>query len=183
MFKNKKDKVIVSLINKMNKSGYIKKEDFDIYIYGLDAFFMLSISTIIVFTLGILLRKTIFTICFFITFTIMRTFIGGIHLNCRIKCFFCSIALYLFAVCLSYFNINITFVTAVISIALILKNIYANNMSINTNVLIVLGALVAFGFGLWTNKKEIYLGIGLAIIIGSILYYLKQLKQFIGRMK
>lgn len=76
-------------------NGIIKEEDKEIYAYGWRALGMWLICTTTMFVVGSLMGEFLYTVLFFISFSLIRAFYDGYHANSRVFCFISSNLLFI----------------------------------------------------------------------------------------
>lgn len=96
-------KLSVFMCRKLLKYNVINKEQLEIYLYGFELIFSFLISTITIFTIGILLNQVIPTIVFLLFFILIRRYTGGYHANTYLKCQIYTISSYIFVIFASLF--------------------------------------------------------------------------------
>lgn len=194
MIKKKSSTIIDYMIEKMISSGSIKKEDADIYIYGLDSLLTLSICTVVMFCTSFVMKKFEYTSYFFLTYTILRAFIGGLHLLRKDMCIIFSSAIYLISIWISNTIKNLMILNLIavllytsivmVKVYLIHKNIGNKSMYRNF-VEILIGPFFLFFLQaiLRMGVKEGSMGIVNAMIFCGILYWLKVFNLLIGERR
>ncbi|MBP3359750.1 MAG: accessory gene regulator B family protein [Clostridia bacterium] len=72
------------------KRGFVKKEDFDQYVYGAELLSTILITDIAVLIIGLVFRMLTETLIFWILYKILRKYVGGFHFDSSIICFLSS---------------------------------------------------------------------------------------------
>ena len=112
------------LISSLIDNNIIKKEDAEIYSYGLKQMIFIALNLITTIFIGLIFNKMFEVILFMVTYIPIRVYAGGYHARTKLKCYIFSV-LMLISVCYilkldllkSYLSIGIL---AIISSAIIL---------------------------------------------------------------
>ena len=73
----------------------IEKDEADIYQYGLEIFMDGVLETLLLVVLGILWGRFWQSICFIVSFTVLRSFTGGYHAATKVRCAGATVGLYI----------------------------------------------------------------------------------------
>lgn len=101
-----KPKLSDNLSDTLIENGIIETEEKQVYAYGLRALSMWAMGTAALFIIGIALGEWVFSIMYFLVFTILRAFYAGIHLKSRAGCLFASTILFLICVWIKRYAIG-----------------------------------------------------------------------------
>lgn len=81
----------------------IKKEDIDIFNYGLEIFIFSSLQVLSILGISIFADNFIETLLFFISFIPLRIFAGGYHADTKLRCYGVSLIVYIiFSIAIKY---------------------------------------------------------------------------------
>lgn len=69
------------------------EEDIEVYVYGLECFFNTAIPLFLLIIWGLLTHTTLETLCWIITFSILRHHAGGLHAPTQFTCILSSLAI------------------------------------------------------------------------------------------
>lgn len=83
------------------RNHMIEEEDSEVYQYGFEIVIDSVLETLLLMVIGFLIGKTMQTILFILTFTVIRRYSGGFHASTKLRCVMTSIFLFLMAVILS----------------------------------------------------------------------------------
>lgn len=97
----------------------INENESEIYIYGYETFFSGVIDLIITLILGILFRRLIASIVFFVMFVSVRMYTGGYHADSYLKCKMIFIGIVMSVLGISYIKFPLYTVFLIISLFLI----------------------------------------------------------------
>ncbi len=70
--------------------GYIKKEQLDEYLYGLNMLIDILINDITMLLIGVIMHMLWECIVFWLAYKILRKYCGGFHFSSSLKCYFSS---------------------------------------------------------------------------------------------
>lgn len=87
----------------------IKKENFDIYVYGTELILSDVLSTVIIALLSVILKCPLQGLLFYLTFVTLRRFSGGLHCKTHLRCVLTFAAVYLVCIVSDYFVKNFRF--------------------------------------------------------------------------
>lgn len=90
-----KQKLSDAMAEKFIAEGVIQEEDKAIYAYGWRALGMWCFCTLTMFLIGIIMGEFLFTMIYFISFSVLRAYYEGYHADSRIVCFFSSMLLFI----------------------------------------------------------------------------------------
>lgn len=93
-----KQKISDTIAEKFIAEGIIQEEDKAIYAYGWRALGMWCLCTSIMFLIGIVMGEFVFTMIYFLSFSLLRAYYEGYHANSRMVCFFTSMLLFIASV-------------------------------------------------------------------------------------
>lgn len=87
------------LANKLVKERIITENYFEVYKYGIEITISSIIGFLLTLLIGIMLKNTICSIVFYITFVCLRMLTGGFHATSNLKCnsLFCLITIIVLA--------------------------------------------------------------------------------------
>lgn len=145
------DEIVFTMI----KSGFIKKEDEDIYIFGLRQLGSILLDAMIILVIGIIANQLVSLLIFIVVFGTMRRNTGGYHANSRFGCLIISALTEIAAIVLiSYFIPEITRLSIISAISILavspVNNTYIGLSKLEKN---------------YYRKKTIYLTIFWIVIL------------------
>ena len=117
----------------LKAKGFIPENLIEVYIYGFELLVSTIISAAIILTIGIILKMTLCSVLFLLTFITIRRFTGGYHANKYIICQICTVGAFLLVLAASYY---------------VYLNVY---MSLSV---IIIGETVIWLFGPIENKHK-----------------------------
>ena len=79
----------------LSREQMIEKDEADIYQYGLEIFMDGVLETLLLVVLGILWGRFWQSICFIVSFTVLRSFTGGYHAATKVRCAGATVGLYI----------------------------------------------------------------------------------------
>ena len=150
------------------KQGIIEEDDKEIYDYGIFVivFNLLSISTIVL--LGMLFKRTIFTLSFLLFYLPNRMIIGGYHCKTPTSCFLTFTASYCMILILSCINLsnNYLYVTSILIYFLLLMLYFRQSRAFIKSLFIILvvSLLITYFYDI-AKESFIY-----ATVLNFILY-------------
>lgn len=187
-------KFSVYLTQKLTKKGNIELEEKELYEY---AFFMIfSYSFFLIFTLviGLLAKIPVESVSFFIIFSVIRNYAGGIHANTETKCaIFTSVSIVLCVLLLKFmtcFKLNILslvlMLVAIICLCFIKPidnlNKELSNVEKKHNHKIVIGimAVIVFLYFIlfFIEKQSIAFSFSVSVILAAILLTAGKIQNF-----
>lgn len=83
------------------RKNVISDDNKEICAYGYEVLFFNLLNALLIFFLGILLNKLIYSIVFFLIFAVLRQYCGGFHAKSTVACTITYIISYLFIVLIS----------------------------------------------------------------------------------
>ncbi|MDD3205747.1 MAG: accessory gene regulator B family protein [Lachnospiraceae bacterium] len=90
-----KQKISDAVAEKFIAEGVIEEADKEIYAYGWRALGMWLFCTATLFIIGIGMGEFLFTLIYFISYSIIRAYYDGYHANSRVVCYLTSSALFI----------------------------------------------------------------------------------------
>ncbi|MDD2972613.1 MAG: accessory gene regulator B family protein [Lachnospiraceae bacterium] len=84
-----------AMAEKFILEGIISEEDKEIYAYGWRALSMWMLCTLTMFVIGALMGEFLYTIIYFVSFSIVRAFYDGYHAKNRAICFITSTVVFI----------------------------------------------------------------------------------------
>ena len=107
------------ITNFLASKKVINENESDIYIYGYETFFSGVIDLIITLILGILFRRLITAIVFFVMFVSVRMYTGGYHADSYLKCKMIFIGIIISVLGVTYIKFPLYIVFLIIALFLI----------------------------------------------------------------
>ncbi|MDF2882005.1 MAG: accessory regulator [Clostridiaceae bacterium] len=107
-------------------NNILEEEDKEIYVYGLHLIISTVIGITLIFILGLILNRLIYSIVFLISFIPIRMYSGGYHASSYVKCNLILIVLYLTTMSVVVFTpsvyvIGISAIMTIATVYIILK--------------------------------------------------------------
>lgn len=112
MFKTCIDRLIGKLILKES----IKEDDKELYAYGLEVAFGISINILTTIFIGIFFGMVLESMVFLLIYIPIRSYSGGYHANSNLKCYFLSCLLILFVLVVISYMPDESYVNIIIGI-------------------------------------------------------------------
>ena len=94
------DKIVLNLY----QGGFIKRDDIEIYRFGVEAALIKSIHYLSILFVGIMFNMVVQTIFFVANFCFLREFAGGYHAKTRVHCFAISLFMITLALLIAKMN-------------------------------------------------------------------------------
>lgn len=88
------DKITYAVSNSLAENNFIKREDIDIYRYGIEMFIICVLEMAFVMLISVIVGNVFEAMLFFIGFIPIRIYSGGYHAETRIGCFIILIFVY-----------------------------------------------------------------------------------------
>ena len=159
------------------KHDIIEEDDTEIYDYGVFVivFNLLSISAIIL--LGVLFKRTVFTLLFLLFYLPNRMIIGGYHCKKPTSCFLTFTSSYSIILILSYilpFN-NAMYTMGIILYLLLLRSYFKSSQSFYKSLIVILAASLLITY-FYSDARESFV---YANMLNFILYYIS--KYFVSK--
>lgn len=178
-------KLSVYLTQKLTKKGIIELEEKDLYEYAFYMIFSYSFFFIFALVIGLLAKIPLEAGAFFIVFSIVRNYAGGIHADSEIKCAtFTSISIILCILLLKsmiYYQLNVlSFVLMFVAIICLcfIKPVDTSNKELSSlekshNHKVVIGTMAVIVFLYFTmfiiGKQSIAFSFSVSVILAAIL--------------
>ncbi len=67
--------------------GYVDKSKFDEYLYGLELTLIVLLNSVTVMLIGIIMQMLMETIIFWLTYNILKKYVGGFHFSSTTACY------------------------------------------------------------------------------------------------
>ncbi|MEG1847927.1 MAG: accessory gene regulator B family protein [Lachnospiraceae bacterium] len=183
----------------MIQQNVVDIEEKEIYEYGIQHLLLLIGCSVTMLFLGLLMNKFIFTISFYLSYSVLRALLGGYHFKSKKKCIVASGLLYLGSVVLSsqatiitnswICNLIILVMSAsLVTIKLPLYRIVKDkiNNKVRKYMDLLIGPVMFFLYIIarFTNAEQISAGIFIAILMCRLLLYAgKVRKKVLGDAK
>lgn len=98
----------------LSRSSVIAEEDIDLYAYGFFSLLSKLLFFLVTAFFGILLKITVESILFYVLFSLLRTYAGGIHADKEWKCLcFTTTAMFLSVLCIKALTVSNPFLITV----------------------------------------------------------------------
>ena len=145
----------------LSRSSVIAEEDIDLYTYGFFSLLSKLLFFLVTAFFGILLKITVESILFYVLFSLLRTYAGGIHADKEWKCLcFTTIAMFLSVLGIKFL---IIFKPAIISILM---------MATSSIVIIMLSPLDTKEKPLTNIERKRYKAISVFILVVYLFLFL-----------
>ena len=178
-------KLSAYLTQKLTKKGNIELEEKDLYEYAFYMIFSYSFFLIFTLVIGLLAKIPLESVSFFVVFSIIRNYAGGIHANSETKCLiFTSISIILCILLLKsmiYYKLNIIslilMLVAIVCLCFIkpidTMNKELSNLEKNRNHIFVIVIIIAIMFSYLImfiiGKQNIAFSFSVSVILAAIL--------------
>lgn len=190
------------MAEKFIAEGVIQEEDKAIYAYGWRALGMWCLCTMTMFLIGTVMGEFVFTMIYFISFSIVRAYYEGYHANSRIVCFFTSMILFIACVLAGKYvirDLNHVFLIMVLIFVCICMNIIKvaefqqadkaqaaepyEKRKLLMGITIMLLMLMIFLGMLKTHFTKGYSGVFIAFVLTFLLFSMKRIVNIVKKRK
>lgn len=118
------DKLSKKMLEYAIDNNIIDKQDYDVYLFAYTALLSHTFTLFSIFTIGILLNRTLQTAIFLVSFYPIRVYAGGFHKNTFEHCYFTSMAIYVVVILVENVLINnniVLYILLAVAIFVIMK--------------------------------------------------------------
>ncbi len=195
-----RQKISDTMAEKFIAEGVIQEEDKAIYAYGWRALGMWCLCTMTMFLIGTVMGEFVFTMIYFISFSLLRAFYEGYHAKSRIVCFFTSMILFIGCVLTGKYVIrdanHVLLILVLIFLCICMNIIKAaefqqadkaqtaepyEKSKLLLGITIMLLVLMIFFGMLKTNFTRGYAGIFVAFVLTFLLFSMKRIVTIVKK--